>query len=105
MVINWVEELAATRLMGGAEKNVLGIEDVDDDYLFVFQCLLEGISSDEIKEAATREVPAEEVGRLESRVEELYNSIRHSLLFKSLFFDSSAVTQQGVMVGAGRETT
>ena len=105
MVINWVEELAATRPLGGTEKNVLGIEDLDDDYLFVFQCMLEGLSSDEIKEAASREFPAEEWGGLESRLEELYHSIRHSLLFKSLFFDSSGVAQQGVMVGAGRETT
>ena len=104
-VINWVEELAATRPLGGAEKNVLGIDDLDDDYLFVFQCMLEGLSSDEIKEAASREFPAEELRRLESRVEELYHSIRQSLLFKSLFFDSSGVAEQGVMVGAGRETT
>src|SRR5262249_5281867 len=36
-VIDWMEELANTKLWGSPEPNVLGIENFDDDYLFVLQ--------------------------------------------------------------------
>jgi hypothetical protein len=89
-VLNWVEQLASTRVMGATEANALGINNFDDDYLLVLQCLLEGFSLKQTKEAFEQEFSAEYAAGLGNKPEELYNSIRNSILFGSLFQDLPA---------------
>jgi len=85
MITEWVEELATTKLMGGTEANVLGIDDFDDDYLFVFRCLLQGLSLRQTKAAFIREHSVENRQDLETRLAKLYDSLRQSMLFRSIF--------------------
>ncbi|MGA9773212.1 MAG: hypothetical protein WBV94_29545 [Blastocatellia bacterium] len=86
-IMDWVEELANTKVAGSSEPNVLGIQDFDDYYLFVFQCLLEGLALEELKSAFEEEFSAEHAGSLENKPEALYNRIRSSMLFRSIFPD------------------
>ena len=87
-VVEWLDELANTKVMGSSEANVLGIDDLDDDYLFVFQCLLEGLTIEQTRNRFKEESSAENLESIGNKPEELYNTIRNSLLFKSLFLDS-----------------
>lgn len=93
-VTDWVEELANTKVFGSSEPNVLGLENFDEDYLFVFQCLLEGRTLEQMKTAFEEEFPGEEAGGL-AKIEKTYDSIRNSMLFKSIFLD-----QQPTVVAA-----
>jgi len=86
-VTDWVEELASTKMSGSPESNVLGISDYDDDYLLAFQCLLEGKTLEETKSAFVEELSVEYANEIGSKPDQLYNSIRNSLLFKSIFLD------------------
>src|SRR5262249_61065733 len=88
-VTDWVEELAATQVSGSHEPNVLGITDYDDDYLLVFQCLLEGKRLEGIKKSFEEEFSAEYAMEVGGKPEQLYESIRNSLLFKSIFLDQT----------------
>ena len=89
-ILDWVEELANTKLAGSAEPNVLGINDFDEDYLFVLQCLLEGRTVEQTRLAFVEELSAGEAEALADRPERLYNAIRNSMLFKSIFLDSTS---------------
>ncbi|MFY9607511.1 MAG: hypothetical protein WAU45_02710 [Blastocatellia bacterium] len=91
-ITDWVDELAKTRVMGSAEANVLGINHFDDDYLLVFQCMLEGLTVEQIKSRFEGEFSAEDMRGLGGKTEELYNSIRSSMLFKSIFLDQPSAT-------------
>jgi hypothetical protein len=84
-VTNWLEELCNTKAFGSPEPNVLGIEGFDDDYLFVFQCLLEGLPAEEIRPAFEREFSVEYAESLGNKPEELIERIRTSKLFGSIF--------------------
>lgn len=92
LVTDWLEELANTKLWGSSEANVLGLSEVDDQYLWVFQSLLRGASR-----RATLEAFAAEVGERDAEDQEkiaaLYDSITHSLLFQTLFPASPATAQ------------
>ena len=91
-----MDELAHTRLAGSSEANVLGIEDFDNDYLFVFQCLLEGQTTEQIREVFEREVPRDELQSLGNKPEELCGAIRLSPIFKSIFMETpSAIAAEG----------
>lgn len=87
-VIDWVEELANTKVWGSSEPNALGVENFDDDFLFVFRGLLEGLSLGQIKAAFTKECSGEHAEDLESKPKELFESFRNSPLFKFILFDS-----------------
>ncbi len=85
-IIEWVEELANTKVSGSSEPNVLGI-DIDDYYLFVLQCLLEGRTIEQTKTAFEEEFSthAEDLG---DKLEILYDDIQNSMLFRSIFLNS-----------------
>ena len=89
-IVGWVDDLANTRLIGSSESNVLGISNLDDDYLFVFQCMLEGLTIEQIKSAFEEESSTQQGEAAADKPEQLYNSIRDSMPFKSIFLDSSA---------------
>src|SRR6185503_17079969 len=88
-ITEWVEELGSMRAAGSHESNVLGIENIDEGYLFVFQCLLQGLTLDQTKNEFAQELSAEDAQNLEGKVEKLYSDIRNSMLFKSIFLDSA----------------
>ena len=84
-ITEWVEELANTRVMGSSEPNVLGIKDFDDDYLFVFQSLLEGLTVEQIRKNFEEESSGDNAETRESIPDKLCDAIRNSILFKSIF--------------------
>ena len=86
-VLDWVEELGRTRVLGSRETNALGMPEFDDTYVFVLECLLLGLSATEINERATAQYPPEAAAELMTRVPELTESLKKSTLFKSLLTD------------------
>ena len=88
-VTDWVEELANTKVAGSPEPNVLGLHNVDQDYLLVLQCLLEGLTVEQTKAAFEEELSAEDAGSLGDKLEKLYENISNSMLFKSIFLDKT----------------
>ncbi|ETX03093.1 MAG: hypothetical protein ETSY2_34155 [Candidatus Entotheonella gemina] len=91
-VTEWLEELADTQLIGSSEPNVLGIQDLDDDYLFAVRCLLEGQTPEQIHEAFVREYSEAYIADLDRSVEDLVQSIQQSLLFKAIFSSPANVS-------------
>ena len=83
--IDWTEELSNTRVLGGTESNALGIEGFDPLHLFVFECLLKGLSIEETKAQAAEQFPVGDQNL--ANVEGIINKLEGSLLFKSLFDD------------------
>jgi hypothetical protein len=88
-VVSWVEELTNTRAMGSAEANVLGIEGVDDEYLFVFECLLKGLSLEETQRALAEELPSNDAESQRDKAESIYHTISSSIPFRCIFLASS----------------
>ena len=83
LVVGWVKELAATRIFGSKEPNVLGIGEIDDRHLFVFEELLKGLTVAEIK-ARVAATP-QSVPDLDSSLAALAGHLRTLPLFKSIF--------------------
>ena len=81
----WVEELANTRAMGSSAPNVLGIEGVDDDYLFVLDCLLKGLSLEQAQRAFAEDLSTADAENQRAKAERLYQTISDSIPFKSIF--------------------
>jgi hypothetical protein len=86
-VLDWVEELARTRVLGSQETNALGMPEFDDSYVFVLECLLQGLSEAEIVQAAQAQYPVENAAELITRVPALAQALRESALFRSLLTD------------------
>jgi hypothetical protein len=97
-ILDWIDELASTKVMGSSEPNVLGITDYDDDYMFVFQCLLEGKTFEQTNASYKDEFSVEAAESSADRLKHLYDSICHSMPFKSIFLDSSARSATAVAV-------
>jgi len=86
-ILDWVEELGHTRVLGSKETNALGMPEFDDSYVFVLECLLLGLSELEINQRATEQYPPENAVELIAMVPALTESLRNSTLFKSLLAD------------------
>ena len=54
--VSWIKELAAIRIFGSHEANVLGLQEYDSSQLAVFAALMRGQSDDEIEAQAKRPV-------------------------------------------------
>ena len=83
-ILDWVEELSQTRVLGSKEPNALGIDGFDDAYLFVLEYLLQGRSLDEMTEAAKNDYKPDQSTDLLARLEDINNTLRNSHLFKSI---------------------
>ena len=83
-ILDWVEELGRTRVLGSKETNALGLPEFDDSYVFVLECLLRGLSEEEIKQRTIAEYPTENATELIARIPALAESLRESTLFRSL---------------------
>ena len=79
----WIKELAATRMFGSPEPNMLGLKEVDETHHFVFRGLLQGLSGDEIQTAAREQLFSK--GIPEQSLAEIAQSIRTLPLFKAIF--------------------
>ena len=86
-ILDWVEELGRTRVLGSKETNALGMAEFDDSYVFVLECLLQGLGEDEIYERATAQYPPDDAAELKTRIPILIEALKNSILFKSLLAD------------------
>jgi hypothetical protein len=82
LIVRWVKELSATKTFGSKEPNVIGVEKMDDQDLFIFAGLLEGLSIDQIKAGAAAEPRLRSNGDLS--IEESANCFRTLPLFSSI---------------------
>jgi hypothetical protein len=80
----WLTELSTTKALGSQEPNVLGIEDFDDDYLFVFQCLMQGFSPEQINEAIDKRFSSEYADDLKGDLELISHRLRTATLFQTV---------------------
>jgi hypothetical protein len=83
-VLDWVEELGRTRVLGSKETNALGMPEFNDSYVFVLECLLRGLSGDEINERARAEYPPDYASELVTTIPALTQSLKDCTLFKTL---------------------
>jgi hypothetical protein len=83
-VLDWVEELGRTRVLGSKETNALGLPEFDDSYVFVLEGLLEGLAVEQINQKATAQYPPKDAAELITRIPALVETLRGSILFKSL---------------------
>jgi hypothetical protein len=78
-VLDWVEELSQTRVVGSKEANALGIEGFNHDFLFAFESLLKNQLT-RTRAGGEGEYDYNERGDLE----QISEKIRRVPLFKSL---------------------
>lgn len=83
-ILDWVEELGHTRVLGSRETNALGMAEFDDSYVFVLECLLQGFGELEMRQRATEQYPANDAEELITRIPALTEALKQSTLFKSL---------------------
>lgn len=81
VMLDRVSELSS--MPGPAESNILGINDFDDDYLFVYRCLLQDLTVQQIKENLKQEYQPEDATRIESRFDSLCGVLRNSNLLRT----------------------
>jgi len=86
-ILDWVEELGRTRILGSTETNALGMAEFDDSHVFVLECLLRGLNLEETKQEARSQYPAENAEDLIKRVPEITSELKQSTLFRSLLTD------------------
>jgi hypothetical protein len=84
-VLDWIEELGRTRVLGSKETNALGLPEFDDNYVFVLECLLRGLTENQMNQRAMTEYPSDYSAELTTHIPELTTTIKNSTLFKSLF--------------------
>jgi hypothetical protein len=86
-ILDWVEELGRTRVLGSKETNALGMPEFDDSYVFVLECLLQGLNLDEINQKATAQYPPENAAELITQIPALAETLKGATLFKALLAD------------------
>jgi hypothetical protein len=82
-VLDWVEELSRTRVLGSREPNALGIEGFDDQYVVVLECLLKGNSKEQMrKRVDTGEFQS--FPQLPEQLDVVVNELTASTVFKTI---------------------
>jgi hypothetical protein len=94
IMTDWLEELSLTKIWGATEPNVLGIADLDDDYLFVFRCLSAGQTLPATIAQYQSEMADDLADDLAEKLTSLYYSIIESDIFHNLFSASAAITRK-----------
>jgi hypothetical protein len=79
-VLDWVDELYATRVLGSTEENALGIKGFDASYLVVLEGLLRESSTEQI----AQNLGSEDQKSLRKKIELIRNKLKHSPLFSAL---------------------
>ncbi len=83
LAVGWIKEMAAIRIFGSPEPNVLGIRDFETSHLTLFEALLRGLSVEEIKALAASKSSFPHDSQLP--IEDLIERIKALALFKSIF--------------------
>lgn len=83
-ILDWVEELGHTRVMGSHETNALGIEGFDDNYLVTLEGLLQGLSDEEIREQHQQSTVSIDTALPVANIDEILPSLRNSYLFRQI---------------------
>ena len=83
LAVGWIREMAAIRIFGSPEPNVLGIRDFETSHLTLFEGLLRGLSVEEIKTLAATKSSFHQAPQLS--IEDLIERIKALPLFKSVF--------------------
>jgi hypothetical protein len=83
-VLDWVEELGRTRVLGSNETNALGLPEFDDSYVFVLECLLHGLNGEQIDQRATEQYPRDYAAELIPNIPTIETALKRCMLFKSL---------------------
>ena len=86
-VLDWVEELGRTRVLGSREPNALGLPEFGDSHVFVLEGLLQGLTQDEINQKAKAQYPPDDAAELVPLIPEIIVNLKQSMLFKSLLAD------------------
>ena len=82
-VLDWIFDLAQTRVLGQNIPNALGIVDFDDTDLLILENLLQDKSADEMQTILTAEYNAGTIENLPERIEKLQKAIILQPLLKS----------------------
>jgi hypothetical protein len=98
-VLDWVDELSRTKVFGSLESNILGIQDFDDLHLFALQGMLEGRSTEEMREGLAAEYPAGQAASMRERIENVCADLLNSPLFKSIFKASAPLSETAASSG------
>jgi hypothetical protein len=83
-ILDWVFDLAQTRVLGLNIPNALGIADFADLDLFILECLLKDKTDEEIRAAFKAEYPNENPEDFEQSIGEKTENIRKSVIFQPL---------------------
>lgn len=83
-ILDWVEELGRTRVLGSKEPNALGIEGFDDTHIIVLESLLQGLSVEEMRRVVEREYQAPQATAVLPRLPGIAAVLRSSPLFRTL---------------------
>jgi hypothetical protein len=86
-VLDWVMDLATTKVWGSSEPNVLGIGDFNENDLFVLECLLREHPAEQIRALIESQYPADAARKLEGEFEDIAAKLRGSVLFRTLLTD------------------
>lgn len=91
-VLDWVFDLAQTRVLGTNSQNALGIDGFDNLDVLILEGLLRGKSDDQIADELKRETSEnpEILKDLESRI----TRIREAKIFRPLFMRSSSIERK-----------
>jgi hypothetical protein len=82
-ILDWVEELSQTRVLGSKEANAMGIEGFSDEHIFVLEQLLRGRAVDEIKELISTDDFKAFAG-LDGKLDTLAKELQSSALFNRM---------------------
>ncbi len=82
LAVGWIKEMAAIRIFGSPEPNVLGIKDFETSHLALFEGLLRGLSVEEIKKLASTSSSLPQDPQL---IGDLIERIKALPMFKSIF--------------------
>jgi hypothetical protein len=82
-ILDWVEELSQTRVLGSKEPNALGIEGFGDEHTFVLEQLLRGKSSEEIRRLIETK-DFQSFAGLGDKLDSLIEGLQNAILFKKI---------------------
>jgi hypothetical protein len=82
-IVDWVEELSTTRVLGSKEPNALGIENFGDDHVFVLENLLRGMSVEQMKQPNQTSHKPDSSGPGE-KLDQLAADLQNSKLFQTI---------------------
>ena len=90
-LLDWVYELAQTRIAGTKDQNALGIQGFDESDLYIFEHLLTGASDAEIRTAVQRDYSPEKAACVLEDLKMRIAKIREAVIFAPIFAGEKAV--------------